>query len=121
MDEMHVADKILKEVQEGKIADIFAEPDKTKVFLQLKELEMIKVTEERVEITEEGEKVLEKGIKSYFAHKRATRSIIIPQDPGVENGEEPLTNTPAASFAVPAALILFILLVLLVMINTAEQ
>ena len=75
MDEMHVADTILKEVQEGKIADIFAEPDKTKVFLQLKELEMIKVSEERVEITEEGKKALDNGIKNYFAQKRAARPV----------------------------------------------
>ena len=120
MDEMHVADNILKEVKEGKIADIFAEPDKTKVFLQLKELEMIKVSEEKVEITEEGELALAKGIKSYFAHKRATRPLIPAPEPVVEKNE-PLLDIPAASVAVPAAVILFILLMLLVLIDIGNQ
>ena len=62
--EMHIADEILKEVEERKIADIFSEPEKTKVFLQLKELEMIGISENGVEITEEGQKALDLGIKN---------------------------------------------------------
>ena len=120
MDEMHVADTILKEVQEGKIADIFAEPDKTKVFLQLKELEMIKVSEKKVEITEKGEMALRKGIKAYFADKRATSTEPIPQDPMIDKNQ-PLLDIPAASVAVPAALILFILVVLMVLIDIGQK
>ena len=60
---MHVADEILREVEERKIDDIFSEPGKTKVLLQLKELEMIEVSEDGVEITEEGKMAMELGIK----------------------------------------------------------
>lgn len=117
---MHIADKILKEVAEGKIVDIFAEPEKTKVFLQLKELELITVKEVRVEITEEGKKALETGIRQYFAQKRAARS-----ESQVRTSEparnEPLLDIPVAAVAVPAAVVLFILLMLLVMINISGQ
>src|SRR5690606_17867417 len=99
---MHVADKILKEVEDGKIADIFAEPEMTKVFLQLKELEMIRLTEERVVLTEEGNKALRMGIQSYFAQKRAASPTRPPQDPGGEE-QDLLPVIPAASVTVPAA------------------
>lgn len=119
MDKMHVADRILKEVQEGKIADIFAEPDKTKVFLQLKELEMIKVSEDRVEITDEGRKALDNGIKAYFIQKRNSRPKDVPQHPAPET-REPMLDIPPASVVVPAAVILFFLMVLLVMIDSGN-
>jgi len=109
---MHIADEILKEVEERKIADIFSEPEKTKVFLQLKELEMIVISENGVEITEEGQKALDLGIKNYFAQKREMRSREKISEPEYTSEEEPAIDLPI-SYAIPAAIIILLLIMLL--------
>ncbi len=110
---MHIADEILREVEERKIADIFSEPDKTKVFLQLKELEMITITESGVEITEEGRKALDLGIKNYFAQKRSIK----PSPKESEDTTPSLLQEPSIdltiSYAIPAAIIVLLFLLLL--------
>ena len=108
---MHVADEILREVEERKIDDIFSEPGKTKVLLQLKELEMIEVSEDGVEITEEGKMAMELGIKNYFAHKKALRQT----EASPETHSSPETEVCpdlTISYAIPALIIVFLLLLL---------
>lgn len=109
---MHIADEILREVEERKIADIFSEPEKTKVFLQLKELEMIKISESGVEITDVGREALNLGIKNYFANKKSQKPEEVPSvaKPPPENE---FSKVLTKSYAIPAAILLILLLMLL--------
>ena len=109
---MHIADEILREVEERKIADIFSEPEKTKVLLQLKELEMIHISESGVEITEIGRKAREMGIKNYFAYKRSLRSKEAPGEAKPPPQTEPSLDLPV-SYAIPAAILIILLFLLI--------
>lgn len=115
---MHIADSILRDVKEGKIADIFAEPDKTKVLLQLKELELIKISEAGVSITNEGEIAVEKGIKSYFAYKKTTRSL--PDRPEKEERKTDALSLLGVVIAVPATLLLLLLFLMLLVLDLEQ-
>lgn len=116
---MHIADEILKEVEENKIVDIFSEPEKTKVFLQLKELELIRVSESGVFITEEGKKARKNGLKLYFSQKRKEREEL--QEYEVAEIGEPENTAQTPAFAIPLIiLLLFVLLGLFLLIRATR-